>query len=321
MNARNCILAALVLLMPFGFASAQESPCGDVNGNGIVDITDVMDLLEYLGGNRDIDTANGDVDYRIGTSISDAYYYLSIWEKGYTPGNCEPTEEYSFTPTETDTVYLPYRTGIADDVTEVYLPIAMTYDGYGGDFYWPLLHQAAGSNGTFQLGQTHVIDNGQNTLATMGNPPLGDTLVLYGICFLGTFEGNEIYYSLRYDRIAPGEGEIAIATTDRYDPLKFAVGRNVSVMDVDLHRPVVVFVDVSFPMGDCDCNGCLDIADLVCMVDHMFGLGSSCEPYLQPYSVHILDVDCIGNVDISDLVHIVDYMFSGGPPPCDPFAP
>lgn len=307
--------------MPFGVASAGVSSCGDVNGDGSQDIVDVLALLEYLGGNLDIDTAAGDIDYRIGTSISDVWYYLSMGEKGSTPGNCEPTEEYSFTPDEADTVYLPYRSGIADNVTEVYLPIAMTYDGYGGDFYWPLLHQAAGSNGTFQLGQTHVMDNGQVILATVGDPLLGDTLVLCGVSFFGSFDGNAIYYSLRYDRVAPGEGEIAIAPTDRYDPLRFAVGRNVSAMDVDLYSPVVVYVDVSFPMGDCDCSGSLDIADLVCMVDYMFGSGSVCEPYQQPYSIHILDISCTGGSDISDLVFFVDYMFHGGPPPCDPFAP
>lgn len=309
--------------MPFGIATAEMSTCGDVNGSGSQDIEDVLALLQYLGGNLEIDTAAGDIDFRIGTSISDVWYLLNIWEKGNSPGTCDPTDEYSFTPIETDTVYLPYRSGIATNVTEVYLPIAMTYDGYGGDFYWPLLHQAPGSNGTFQLGQTHVVDNGQVILATMGDPLLGDTLVLSGVNFFGSFDGNAIYYSLRYDRVAPGPGDIAIAPTDRYDPLKFAVGRNVSVMDVDLYRPVVVYVDVSFPMGDCDCSGSLDIADLVCMVDYMFGSGWVCEPYLQPYSTHILDMGCSGdgNVDISDLVHLVDYMFTGGLPPCNPFAP
>lgn len=323
MRTHYCVLIALFLVLPLGVATAQEPPCGDVNGDGLVDIVDVLDYLEYLGGNREIDTANGDIDYRIGTSISDVWYLLNIWEKGRTPGDCNPTEEYSFTSNETDTVYLPYRTGIANNVTEVYLPIAMTYDGYGGDFYWPLLLQAPGSNGTFQWGQTHMLDFGQPVLLGMGGSPIGDTLVLLGVNFFGSFEGNNILYSLRYDRVAPGAGEIAIAPTDRYDPLKFAVGRNVSHMDVDLFRPVVVEVDVSFPMGDCNCSGSLDISDLVCMVDYMFGFGSVCEPYLQPYSIHILDMGCSGggSVDISDLVYVVDYMFRGGPPPCDPFAP
>ncbi len=220
------------------------------------------------------------------------------------------------------TVYLPYLTGIPNDVTEVYLPIAMTYDGYGGSFYWPLLLQATGSNGTFEWGQTHVIDNGQSSMTSMGSP-LGDTLVLLGVHFFDSYEGNYIHYSLRYDRVTPGSGDIAIAPTDRYDPLRFAVGRNVSGLDVDLHTPVVVYVDVSYKMGDCDCSGTLDIADLVCMVDYMFGSGSACQPYLQPYSIHILDIGCTGdgNTDISDLVYFVDFMFNGGPPPCDPFAP
>jgi hypothetical protein len=74
-------------------------------------------------------------------------------------------------------------------------------------------------------------------------------------------------------------------------------------------------------MGDCDCSGSLDISDVVCIVEHIFDFGPVCEPYLQPYSVHILDVDCSGSHDIADLVYFIDYMFNGGPPPCDPFAP
>lgn len=322
MRTRFCILAALLLLVPCGIVTAQ-GPCGDVNGDLQVDISDLIAYLEYLGGNLDIDTANGDIDNRIGTSICDVEYLIDIfpWEKGNTPPDCNPTEQYSFTPDLLDTVYLPYLTGIPGDVTEVYLPIAMTYDGYGGSFYWPLLLQATGSNGTFELGQTHMIDNGQSTMTSMSVPPLGDTLVLLGVHFFGSFEGNYIHYSLRYDRVAPGSGDIAIAPTDRYDPLRFAVGRHVSDLDVDLHTPVVVNVDVSFPMGDCDCSGSLDIADLVCMVDYMFGSGWVCEPYQQPYSIHILDISCTGGSDISDLVFFVDYMFHGGPPPCNPFAP
>ncbi len=305
----------------FSTAKARGTLCGDVNGNGIIDIADVLDLLKYLGGNLDIDTANGDVDFRTGTTISDVWYFLNTGEKGSSSVYCNPVDEYSFTIDETDTVYLPYRTGIGENLNEVYLPIAMTYHGMGGDFYWPLLTSAPDANGTFALTQSFVLDDTSGIMTGIGGDPLGDTLILQGVNFYGTFEGNRIYFSLRYDRVAPGEGVVAVVETDRYYPLWFSVGRNVSVMDVDLFRPVIVYVDVSFPTGDCDCNGRIDIADLVCWIEHMFGFGPACEPYMQPYSIQILDVTCSGTADISDLVYLVDYMFSDGPAPCDPFAP
>ncbi len=63
-----------------------------------------------------------------------------------------------------------------------------------------------------------------------------------------------------------------------------------------------------------DINGAgdgVDIADLVWLVDYMFGGGASPLPY------DAGDVDCTGEIDIADLVYLVSYMFSGGTEPCE----
>ncbi|MFQ5454518.1 MAG: hypothetical protein ACE5D6_10080, partial [Candidatus Zixiibacteriota bacterium] len=64
--------------------------------------------------------------------------------------------------------------------------------------------------------------------------------------------------------------------------------------------------------GDFDGNGTvLDIADLVYLVEYMFGN----PPGPEPVVLSAVDVDGSGEVNIADLVYIVDYMFNFGPPP------
>lgn len=63
--------------------------------------------------------------------------------------------------------------------------------------------------------------------------------------------------------------------------------------------------------GNIDGSGASpDIADLVCMVEYMFGGG--CENLILAAS----DVDCNAGLDIADLVYMVTYMFQSGPEPC-----
>ncbi|MDH3891758.1 MAG: hypothetical protein OEV49_11800 [candidate division Zixibacteria bacterium] len=323
---RMLVCVAIVGLALAGPAAAQEILCGDVNSDEAVDISDLLDFMDYLGGNTDIDTAAGEYDHRVGVSICDLWAMVFYWVGPKASwGDCNPTEQYGFSLSATDTVYIPSVSGIREEVTEVFLPVAMTFEGDRGSFHWPLLHQAAGSNGVFGLTQALSHHEGDSTglLLEVSDPLLGDTVALTGLLFLeiGSPEGNHIWFSLHYERTGSGTGDIVTELTDRYYPLNYTVARQTGQTDADLFRPVVVSVDVSFPMGDSDCNGQLDITDLVTMVDHVFGGGSVCRPYVQPYGLHILDMDCSGNYDISDLVYTVDYMFTGGPKPCNPFAP
>lgn len=66
------------------------------------------------------------------------------------------------------------------------------------------------------------------------------------------------------------------------------------------------------PRVICDWNdsGGVDVADLTCMVDYLFGdySVSNC-----PY--RFCDTDRSGSVDIGDLTYLVNFLFGGGPPP------
>ena len=61
--------------------------------------------------------------------------------------------------------------------------------------------------------------------------------------------------------------------------------------------------------GDVDMSGSINIADLLCLVSHMFQFGP------QPVVLGACQMDGIAGIDIADLVYLVTYMFGGGPPP------
>lgn len=71
-------------------------------------------------------------------------------------------------------------------------------------------------------------------------------------------------------------------------------------------------VTVLAGMTKCDLNlsGSIEISDLVCFVEYLFGsFNSEVCPFLQ------CDTDNSGMLDISDLAFLVNYLFDGGPPP------
>ena len=71
-------------------------------------------------------------------------------------------------------------------------------------------------------------------------------------------------------------------------------------------------VTVLAGMLRCDLNlsYSIDISDLVCLAEYLFGSYSAerC-PFLE------CDTDDSGMIDISDLAYLVNYLFDGGPPP------
>lgn len=64
--------------------------------------------------------------------------------------------------------------------------------------------------------------------------------------------------------------------------------------------------------GDLNLDHVVDIADLVFMVDYMFGGGDA------PEILESADMNADGVVDIADMVHFVDWMFMGGDAPQHP---
>jgi len=67
--------------------------------------------------------------------------------------------------------------------------------------------------------------------------------------------------------------------------------------------------------GDCNESGAVDIADAICLLDRLFGVGwiPLCEPSSEPAATsRILDWNGDGEVDLSDAVALLMRLFSGG---------
>jgi hypothetical protein len=63
--------------------------------------------------------------------------------------------------------------------------------------------------------------------------------------------------------------------------------------------------------GDVNCDGTVDIDDVMYLIHYIFTGGPEPCPYESG------DVTCDGFVDIDDVMYIIDYIFTGGYAPCD----
>ncbi len=314
----TAIIMSLIAL-PAGQLSAQD--CGDMNGNGHTDVEDIIDVIEHIRCNGPIDSAYADIDDHFGITVADLFVFVNaICDKSTDRAVCNPIDTYTFTPTVDDTVYIPYFTGIAEDKNTVYLPLGTTFSLETHSAYIALLAEAAGSNGVFEFDS---VINLREPMVPWSDCGSADTVLHFAA--LGCWpsappQGKQVPLSLRYVRVSAGEGDLVTAMVDRPDPLRSAVGKGSTYQSqIDLYIPVVVPVDVSFPMGDCNCDGGVNVADLICVIDFLFWLLPHCEPYLQPFGMLIMDIDCDGMENIADLTYLVSYLFQGGPPPCNPF--
>ncbi len=64
--------------------------------------------------------------------------------------------------------------------------------------------------------------------------------------------------------------------------------------------------------GDADGNAMINIADVVYLINFIFGGG----PGPVPYAICSGDADCNCMVNIADVVFLISFIFGGGPAPC-----
>lgn len=62
--------------------------------------------------------------------------------------------------------------------------------------------------------------------------------------------------------------------------------------------------------GDHDGSGAFNIADVVTIINYIFGGG------VAPVDIFRGDIDCSGDVDIADAVYFLNFIFASGLPPC-----
>jgi hypothetical protein len=138
----------LSVMLVLGIVLAAFSPmlaqnCGDVNGDGNVDLSDVSYMIaEHLGG-VSIPAGKGDIDYRQGYNAGDLRYLVDHLFLGGSAPACPPFPPYTLSITD-DTVYLPSHVVPAGNGQFV-LPIYMVNHTRVGDFVLPMQVTGLGS--------------------------------------------------------------------------------------------------------------------------------------------------------------------------------
>ena len=68
--------------------------------------------------------------------------------------------------------------------------------------------------------------------------------------------------------------------------------------------------DLSFPAGDANCNGSVNLTDVLYLANYIFKSGPG------PCLERLGDANCSGgSANISDIIYLVNYLFKGGPAP------
>jgi len=73
---------------------------------------------------------------------------------------------------------------------------------------------------------------------------------------------------------------------------------------------VIRYSCTSYICGDGNADLCVDVSDVVYLIDHIFTGGQAPQP------TEAGDANCDGTVDVDDAVYLINYIFSGGPDPC-----
>jgi hypothetical protein len=83
-------------------------------------------------------------------------------------------------------------------------------------------------------------------------------------------------------------------------------GSGVCEVTMDAAKSVTATFGPAIAPGDCDGDGAVSVADLVYLVNHLFGGGPMAG-----------NADCNGDgsVNVADLFYLMNYLFAGGPAP------
>ncbi len=232
----TAVLATMLLAQPT-FCQV----CGDANGDGNANIGDIAYILNYtaLNGAPPVVPEDAELDHRDGITFSDAATLADymFWSLAPFPYTCGVTGTYSFAPASSDTVFLPRMLGIPDGIDSVQLPVTTSFETDLRGYYLPLLRTGSGSNDAFSI--TGIANTNEVAYSSIGSW-IADTLVLFGVDFnRGEFAGKHNLYTLTYNRVNPGTGDIVTELTDRNALWRYAIEKN-----GDLFRPVVVYEDI-----------------------------------------------------------------------------
>ena len=124
------LTAAVIVCLVLSGSTLGQGLCGDINNSGNVTLSDLTPIIDHLAHGWGYDAFphfdRGDVDGHIGITLGDAVEMSDFLFGDMQPLTCSPTLEYSFNPTQADTIYMPRISLIPDGVDRVILPVKVT---------------------------------------------------------------------------------------------------------------------------------------------------------------------------------------------------
>ena len=249
MRRVTAIAVLIVLLLAGGTAWGA---CGDVDGDGSVDIADMVHLLVYVGTNGWGEPAppnpnDADVDGRTGLTISDVVAIVDYIFVTFDPLQCTQAQTYGFSPATADSVFFPQMLSVPDGVDTVVMPIITHLDASTQGLFLSYLKKGPGTT-NFALRKMTWSSTIANTIFKFDNSNYWVTDDTGGIEVISTqmpntdFHGRHTFGSLMYVRTAPGAGAIVPTLINRTSLLKPSVEKN-----GDLFLPVTQYYNFAFP--------------------------------------------------------------------------
>ena len=74
--------------------------------------------------------------------------------------------------------------------------------------------------------------------------------------------------------------------------------------------------EVSFWHGDCNGDGSINMADVVCLSKYVMGGGCALRP-VESGAVNDIRAVCDNQISIADVIYLANYLMKSGPSPCN----
>ena len=240
------ILAPVVLaVMLLNGSSMSQTTCGDIDGNGSVNVGDITIILSHVMYKNGYDIWPnldlGDVDGRTGVTIGDAADIARSLFVDQHALDCTPTEPYTLTRLTTDTLWVSVMKDIPDGIDHVTMPLRTSLQANCGAIEISALHMSFFNHDKFRL----------SAITGTGSPAVMTAYVMFGdtasIVMVevqpGALTGRREYLTLEFDRVEPGLGDAGVYYFfGQSDDRRVAFER-----DGDLFEPMFMTTEFSLP--------------------------------------------------------------------------
>ncbi len=244
------ILMLLVAALLLCFAGSVGAICGDIEGDGSVDLSDVVHLLIYVSEPMGsipapVNMADANVDGRAGITFSDVvtivHSIFGPYDIPYPPNTCNLGLTYTLGASG-DSVFFPQMLTVPDGVDTVIMPVVTVLDANSRGIYVPFLATEAVN---FKLDKITTVSANRIILGPFSSFQQQDTVCLEWAVLDWPSDlavGRKSITSLQYIRTAPGAGSITPTFVNRSSLWRPSVIKN-----EDLFIPFIGYYNFAFP--------------------------------------------------------------------------